>query len=216
MASANSRQPHQAQFISGNRPISYEIFDNDANGAILILLHGASGPGIPLYREQAQYFSMKGYTVFLLHYFDAADTSIPSTKNYVLWERAVQDLVAACKSDPKLSGRKIALIGFSLGASVALAAGSQRVPVQAIADWYGSLPDDFFYRFQGMPPLLVLHGAMDNVIPVINAHQLAKLCEVKQLTCENHIYPDQGHGFEDKALEDADSRTIEFFSRIMK
>jgi dienelactone hydrolase len=192
------------------------VFDGNPNGPILILLHGASGPEAPLYRDQAKYFSTKGYVVFLLNYFDAADTSVPSAENYVHWTTAVQDLIAYCKSDPKLSSRKIALMGFSLGASVALAAGSQRVPVQAIAEWYGSLPDDFFYHFQGMPPLLILHGGKDNVIPVVNAQQLVKLCQIKTLSCEDHIYPNEGHGFQGQALEDADNRTIDFFSRVMK
>lgn len=99
---------------------------------------------------------------------------------------------------------------------MALGAGSQGIPVSAIADWYGSLPDEFFYHFQGMPPLLILHGEEDTNIPVINAQQLIKLCGLKQLTCENHIYPDQGHGFTGKALEDADRRTTDFFSRKLK
>jgi dienelactone hydrolase len=206
--------PDAEPLASGNRSISYEVFDNDSNGPILILLHGASGPEFPLYRDQAKYFSTKGYVVFLLNYFDAADTSVPSTENYVHWTRAVQDLIAYCKSDPELSSRKIALMGFSLGASVALAAGSQRVPVQAIADWYGSLPDDFFYHFQGMPPLLILHGGKDNVIPVVNAQQLVKLCQIKTLSCEDHIYPKEGHGFQGQALEDADNRTIDFFIEL--
>jgi dienelactone hydrolase len=39
------------------------------------------------------------------------------------WEKAVADLVQVCKNDAKWSSRKIAILGFSLGASVALAAG---------------------------------------------------------------------------------------------
>ena len=128
----------------------------------------------------------------------------------------MQDLVHECKGNPKWSSRKIALIGFSLGASVALAAGSQEVPVTAIADWYGSLPDEFFNKLKGMPPLLILHGQLDEVIPIVNAQQLVRLCGMKQFTCESHFYPDQGHGFKGNALDDADKRTIDFFSRMLK
>jgi dipeptidyl aminopeptidase/acylaminoacyl peptidase len=64
--------------------------------------------------------------------------------------------------------------------------------------------------------LLILHGAQDTNIPVVNAEQLIKLCGLKQLTCENHIYPDQEHGFTGKSLEDADNRTIDFFARKLK
>lgn len=212
----SSEAPKKASFTSDNRPVTYEVFEGAAEGPVLILLHGASGPDVPLYRSQAQYFTTKGYTVLLLHYFDATGSSAPSSKNYNSWIKAVQELVRQCGNDPKWSKRKIALIGYSLGASVALGAGSQGIPVSAIADWYGSLPDEFFYRFKGMPPLLVLHGAQDANIPVVNAQQLIKLCGLKQLTCENHIYPDQEHGFTGKALEDADSRTVDFFSRKLE
>jgi dienelactone hydrolase len=108
---------------------------------------------------------------------------------------------------------KIYLVSYSLGASVALAAGSQRASVGAIADWYGSLPDSFFRSLKGMPPLLILHGQRDIIIPVSNARQLIRLCELAHFTCESHIYADEGHGFLGKALADADARTLAFFAK---
>ena len=208
--------PVQSKFMSGNRSVAYELFGEASGGPLLILLHGASGPDVPLYREQAQYFAAKGYAVLLLHYFDASGASVPSPRNYEIWVKAVDDLVRECRKNPQWSSRKIALMGFSLGASVALAAGSQKVPVGAIADWYGSLPDDFFLKLKGMPPLLVLHGTRDAIIPIINAQQLVRLCEMSHFTCESHFYADQNHGFTGSALEDADRRTLDFFSRMLK
>ena len=119
--------------------------------------------------------------------------------------------MAECRRGPEV--RKVFLVGYSLGASVALGAGSEGAPVDAIAEWYGSLPDDFFYRMTGMPPLLILHGERDSNIPIGNARQLVQLCEMKQLTCDHHFYSDQGHGFAGKALEDADQRTLAFFAK---
>jgi dienelactone hydrolase len=206
----------RAKFRSDGRSITYEIFGNPKGQPVLILLPGASGPESALYRTEAQLFSAKGYTVFILHYFDATPSSVPSTANYAAWVKAVETLVDEIQRNNHILNKKIALVGFSLGSSVALAAGSQSVPVDAVVDWYGSLPDDYFNHLLGMPPLLILHGARDNVIPVINAEQLVRLCGLKQLTCENNIYDDQGHGFTGKALEDANSKTLEFLSRILK
>jgi carboxymethylenebutenolidase len=107
-------------------------------------------------------------------------------------------------------------MGFSLGASVALAAGSQNVPVGAIAEWYGSLPDAFFERRKGMPPLLILHGQRDPIIPIINAQQLERLCEMEHYACESHFYAGEGHGFAGPALADANKRTLDFFARRLK
>lgn len=208
-----AESPEVVHFTTGNRQVAYDIYGLASSGPILILLHGASGPDVPLYRELAQNFAAKNYTVFFLHYFDAADTHIASPQNYVAWETAVADLVQVCKHDPRWSGRKIGLLGLSLGASVALAAGSQLVGVNAIAEWYGSLPDEFFYQLKGMPPLLILHGARDDNIPVVNAQQLISLCGMKNFTCESHIYPGQGHGFRPPDFDDAVKRTLDFLSR---
>lgn len=208
--------PTQAKFTSGERSVAYDVYGEESNGPILILLHGSSGPGVQLYREQAEYFATQGFTVLMLHYFDATGSSMPSDENYITWVQTVENLIQECQKSPKWSNRKIALMGFSLGASVALAAGSQRVPVGAIADWYGSLPDEFFRKIKGMPPLLILHGERDGIIPIINAQQLMRLCGIAKFTCESHFYSDQNHGFMGNALQDADRRTLDFFSRMLK
>lgn len=208
--------PETARFISGSRQVSYEIFGAKSTGPIVIMLHGAGGPNLPLYRNLAQTFAASNYTVLFLHYFDATDTVRASPGNYAIWQKAVGDLLGECKNHPDWSGRKIALLGFSLGASVALAAGSQMLPVSAVGEWYGSLPDEFFYQLKGMPPLLILHGAQDGNIPVLNAKQLIRLCEMKHFTCESHVYSDQGHGFLPPAYENAVKRTLDFFSRRLR
>jgi dienelactone hydrolase len=198
-------------FQSAGRTIVYEIFDNATPDApLLILLPGTSGPAAEFYRSQAAYFS-HNYKVFLLHYFDAASSHLPLDRNYEAWVRALEDLVRERSVSTSLNRPSIYVVGYSLGASIALAAGSQGLPVKAIAEWYGSLPDAFFYRFQTMPPLLILHGALDQNIPVINAAQLIRLCQMKSLTCADHVYADQSHGFSGAALEDAKRRTMAFF-----
>lgn len=212
----SAESPATAKFTSNGREVSYEIFGSASTGPIIIMLHGASGPGVPLYRNLAQSVASNNYTVFFLHYFDATDTFRASPENYVAWEKAVGDLIQECKQDEKWSSRKIAILGFSLGASVALASGSQMLPVNAVAEWYGSLPDEFFYQLKGMPPLLILHGKHDDNIPVTNAQQLIQLCQMKNFACESHIYPNQAHGFLPPDYDDAVKRTLAFFSQRLK
>jgi len=159
--------------------------------------------------------SAPAYYVLLPHFFDVTASQTPSDANYQAWVNAVADLIAAQRSLPGNGPRKIGPVGLSLGSSVALAAGTQDLPIEAIADWYGSLPDSFFYKFKAMPPLLILHGERDRNIPVSSAQQLQKLCELKQLTCESHLYSDQGHGFFGAALEDARQRTLAFFAKYL-
>jgi dienelactone hydrolase len=208
--------PEIARFTSGGRQVSYEIFGAGNHGPLLIMLHAAGGPDVARYRDRADNFAAHGYIVLSLHYFDATDSEKLSDNNYAAWEQAVSDLVDHCRRHPGWSGRKIGLIGFSLGAMVALAAGSQAVPVNAVAEWYGSLPDPFLEKRKTMPPLLILHGEQDAVVQVVNARQLLSLCQTEHWTCESHFYPDQGHGFQGSAVEDAEKRTLDFFARKLQ
>jgi dienelactone hydrolase len=207
--------PARAQFVSNGKTLSYEIFEGKPDGALLIFLHGASGPGVPFYRDQAQYFAEHGFTVLFLHYFETGNSK-PSDRAYRQWVQAVNDLVVQCRKIPEWSQRKIAVMGLSLGSSVALAVGSQAIGVDAVVDWYGSLPDEFFESRKGMPPLLILHGDRDPIIPVINGQQLVRLCTMGHYTCESHFYTDQGHGFAGEALQDADKRTLDFLARTLR
>jgi dienelactone hydrolase len=219
---SNLQAPAQASITQKNETLKtqqhtmhYEEYGEPAAPATIILLHGASGPAVPPYRSEAEFFAVHGYYVLLPHYFDVTVSQTPSDANYQAWVNAVGDLIAAQRSLPGNGPRKIGVIGLSLGASVALAAGSQGLPIEAIADWYGSLPDSLFYKFKSMPPLLILHGERDQNIPVSSAQQLQKLCEIKQLTCESHLYSDQGHGFSGDALQDARQRTLTFFAKYL-
>ena len=193
--------------------VAYEEFGDSNSATCLIVLHGASGPSAPLYRDQARFFGAHNFRVLMPHYFDATGSASPTTKNYERWAELTADFVVECRKQS--STRNVFVVGFSLGSSVALAAGSQALPVDGIAEWYGSLPDEFFYQMKGMPPLLILHGERDSNIPIMNAQQLVKLCEMKQLTCDHHFYSDQGHGFMGSALDDADKRTLSFFAQYI-
>ena len=199
-------------FSSHGHQVAYETFPSAGpSDPLLILVAGTSGPDAPQYQSQAKFFASHGYTTLLLHFFDAASSRTPSDATYGAWADSLADLVYLCKSSSGYQGRPVYVVGFSLGASIALAAGSQKLDVAAIAEWYGSLPDSFFYKLQGMPPLLILHGQQDTNIPVMNAQQLMQLCQMKDFDCAHHLYPNQGHGFVDAALADAHQRTLDFF-----
>ena len=119
--------------------------------------------------------------------------------------------MADLRSRPIPRNRKIALVGQDLGASVALVAGSHKPAVDAIAEWSGLLPNEFFSQVQSLPPLLIFHGEQDKQVPVVNARQLVRLCELKDFTCEAGIYPGEGHVFSAPAMDSANQRALAFF-----
>ncbi len=187
---------------------SYELLGQPSERPVIILLHGASGPGVPFYYDQAKYFAGQGFLVAVPHYFDATATRDTTDANYQAWVDVVRAQLEDLRADFPRKAPQVFLVGYSLGASIALAAGADGMKVDGIAEWYGSLPDSFFYKMKGMPPLLILHGEDDRNIPVMNAQQLIKLCTMRQLACTSHLYPGASHGFVGKDLEDADERTL--------
>ncbi|HMH14155.1 MAG TPA: alpha/beta fold hydrolase [Edaphobacter sp.] len=200
--------------VENVHPVHCERFGSATNLPLLILLHGVSGPS-SFYREQADFFARHGFRVVLPHYLEGGHGPNATDENYDAWVAAVREVMY--ESDSAKGGRPPAtvIVGYSLGASVALALGSQGQGPDAIAEFYGSLPDKYFRDLKDMPPLLILHGELDKEIPVYNARQLSQLCSDAALKCDMHIYPTEAHGFTLENLKDADQRTLRFFSQIV-
>jgi dienelactone hydrolase len=87
------------------------------------------------------------------------------------------------------------LIGYSLGASVALAEASQDPRVRGVVSWSGSLPDEYARAATALPPLLIIHGEKDTVIPIGDAVQLTRLCDLLKTWCEFQAFPGESHSF---------------------
>jgi dienelactone hydrolase len=200
-----------ATFMSQGKAISCAVYDAHDATATVIILRGSGPSDLFLGRTQARFFAEHGFRVLLADYLSATPTVEPTAANYRRWAQVVEDIVTDLRSHPTAHNRKIALAGQALGASVALVAGSQKPQVDAIAEWSGLLPNEFFSQVQRMPPLLILHGEQDKQVPVVNARQLIRLCELKDFTCEAGTYPGEGHAFSSRAMESSNERALTFF-----
>jgi len=102
----------------------------------------------------------------------------------------------------QLSSRALALVGFSQGAMLALAVGLARKPAPAaIIGYSGALPGIEAIKEPGNhPAILLVHGDMDEVIPVdamlIAREQLA----AAGLPVEWHVAEGVGHGIDGEGL----------------
>jgi carboxymethylenebutenolidase len=67
-----------------------------------------------------------------------------------------------------------------------------------------------------LPPVLILHGDADSVVPVEKAYMLERIFQEAKVPYEMHIYPGAGHGFRGADHEDARKRTREFFDTHVK
>src|ERR1700733_12982514 len=200
-----------ATFISHGKAVSCAVYDAHDATATLIFLRGASPSDLAFARMEARFFAEHAFRVLLVDYLTVTPNLELTATNYRRWAQAIEDIVVDLHARPAAKARKIALIGQGLGASVALLAGSRKLGVEAIAEWSGLLPNQFFSQVQNLPPLLILHGEQDRQIPIVNARQLVRLCELKDFTCEAGMYPDEGHVFSTKATDSANQRTLTFF-----
>ncbi len=198
-------------FMSQGKPVSCSVYGNRDATATILFLRGASPSDIPLGRQEARFFAEHGFRVLLPDYLSATPTPEPTSANYRRWAQVVQDIVAELRSRPQLRNRKIGVAGQSQGASVALIAATQKLEVGAIAEWSGLLPNQFFSQVQTMPPLLILHGELDKQVPIVNARQLVRLCELRDFTCEIQIFAGEGHIFGPHVTDSANQRALAFF-----
>jgi dipeptidyl aminopeptidase/acylaminoacyl peptidase len=201
-----------ATFTSHGKAVSCAVYETRESSATIIFLRGATAQDLALARSEARFFAEHGYRVLLPDYLSVTPTADATVANYRRWAQVVEDIVAELRSRNK----KIALAGQGLGASVALVAGSQRLEVAAIAEWSGLLPNEFFSQVQTMPPLLILHGELDKQVPIVNARQLIRLCQLKDFTCEPQMYAGEGHIFSPHVTDSANQRALAFFKIYLR
>jgi carboxymethylenebutenolidase len=197
----------------------------DAKRPAALLLHGGGGfdRRIAEYNRYASTLANEGIDAYLVYYYSDADErgmSSPAggdvfTSRYPAWAKLVDDLADHLLTQPQSNG-KVGLVGFSNGGILATGASTLDPKINAAVIYYGTEPWPLKERAKRFPPLLVLHGDADQVIPVIAGHQLAALAQDVGASVDLVIYPGEGHGFGPNANgngADALKRTLAFLKR---
>lgn len=114
------------------------------------------------------------------------------------------DFTQAQLAELGLGGDRLALMGFSQGAMVALFAGLRgAVPAPAcILAYSGALlgSDSFAAEVSAHPPVLLVHGEADEVVPAMASRQAARLLQAEAVPHELLLRRDLGHGLDDAGL----------------
>jgi phospholipase/carboxylesterase len=96
-----------------------------------------------------------------------------------------------------------AIMGFSQGAMMALFAGLRRpVAPRAILAFSGALiaPESLATELSGRPPVLLVHGDADEVVPVSRSHDAEAALVAAEVPVEAHYIPRLGHGIDDSCI----------------
>ena len=185
----------------------------------VLLVHGSGGPlnGIDPYANQAAQF---GVHVFVVHYFERTGHNWVAPReiepNFVAWWETLRDALNHIEKQPNVDASRIALLGFSLGAYLSLALAAYDRRVVAVAELFGGFPKEIEAHAETLPPVLILHGEDDTVVPVSEAHRLEAICKKNSIPYEMKIYRGQEHGFRGLAQMDAMRRIINFLRKNLQ
>jgi carboxymethylenebutenolidase len=156
----------------------------------------------------------------VLHYFDRTGTIHVSDKatimsNFPAWGKTVWDAISYIEKHPTVDTKRIGLLGFSLGAYLALSVAVVDSRVKAVVEFFGGLPKEVRFFMQRMCPVLILHGEADAIVPVQEAYDLQNLWDKKKIAYELKVYPGVGHGFDAETWKDAGFRSLLFLQRYL-
>jgi phospholipase/carboxylesterase len=153
---------------------------------------------------------------FALTFRDPNERWVGVNKAAPLLERFLEAELARHKLPPSA----LALVGFSQGTMMALHVGLRRaVPPAAIVGYSGLLvlpPDlnaeSFAAEIKSRPPILLVHGDRDDLIPAQALFQAAQGLSALDIAVEWHLSAGIGHGIDEEGLRHGG----EFLARRIK
>ena len=113
-----------------------------------------------------------------------------------------------------LGDERLALVGFSQGAMMALHVGPRRAGrIAGIVGYSGLLagPEHLPAELRHKPPVLLVHGEADPVIPVMALFAAQRVLREAALDVESHARPGLQHGIDQEGL----GFGVEFLRRVL-
>jgi len=212
----------QLTFTSGGKPIRLDCFlpsGTSQRFPAILALHGSGGDFAGMC-EPAGQLAAQGFAVYVLRYFDRTGTTDANDRSVIfrhffVWAKTLWDATGFVAGQPEVDPERIGLLGFSLGAYLALSNAAVDSRIQAVVEFFGGLPKEVKLIMRRLCPVLILHGDADSTVPVAEAYSLQKVLESRKLPYEMQIYPGVGHRFSGDAWRDAGLRTVAFFQKYL-
>ncbi len=209
------------KFPSGEAKVSLEYFRPAAPGKFpaVFLLHGSGGldPGTAyVFREIGRDLASQGYVVLIPHYFERTghhagealkDNEFPSMIE------SVHDAIEFAVANAPVDSDRIGMIGYSMGAYIALVRSSRDPRIKAIVAVSAHLPVEWKSKF---PALLILLGSGDRNTPPARLKQFEAIMKERQVPYGTHVYRGIAHNFDIPTWDDASRRAATFFNKFLK
>jgi carboxymethylenebutenolidase len=212
--------------IAGPLPLTVFRAPGDAPRPAVLILHGAGGLAVRVdgYEHYARKLAEDGFDAYVFTYYTGDDEAQRDAgvniflERFAGWTQLVSDIARHVVAEPHANG-KVGLVGFSNGGILAAGAGANTTQFGAAVVYYGAYPAAI-EEITSFPPLLVLHGISDSVIPVSYGMALSQQALTLGGSSELVIYPGTEHGFglETEVGDGADAyeRTVTFLKERLQ
>jgi carboxymethylenebutenolidase len=236
-------------FESGEKKITREWFKPEGKGphpAILLVHESAGMQRLPaaVFRHYGKVLAEEGYVVLLVHYFNRTDhVAVDPTKrdeirkHFPAWRDTLSEALKLLTKVPDVDPGRVGVLGLSLGSYLSLSiAMEKKMGVAAVANLFGGLPDELWGELEYLPPLLVIGGKKDQLVPAGMCYALRGWCEENNVACECCVFKDQDHLFagdvkkhlamnllnplaileKSKDIQETQRRVLRFFARHLR
>lgn len=208
---------YQGSFISGGIEVGYECYDPElaVTAPAVVILHGSGGMdwGRTLFYQYAKMLARRGILAYILRYFertsDVTSDRKKAAQNFGIWLETLRDFLGYIRLQPAVDPDRIGLLGFSLGAYLAISCDDPQI--RAVVDVFGGLSEQYPPKY--LRPTLILHGDSDPIVSVQEAYRLENHLKESGIEYEKQIFAGQGHNFEGSAGRQALLLTLSFLQK---
>jgi dipeptidyl aminopeptidase/acylaminoacyl peptidase len=209
-----------------------------------VQIHHAGGGYEPVYEHMAVELAQRGFLgITMIHRgYPGSQGDMEYGKGEIT---DIGNLTREIRRRPDADSYRMGIMGYSRGAHNAILAVERFDYFRAAALWstpvdmfdhvqvnpwiaymFGGLPDEVpeEYRMRSSIncvdqidcPLLLIHGEMDDVVPVRHTLRLAEALRKKDKLFELQLFPDEGHIWSMSGFAHNWRLTVDFFERCLK
>jgi carboxymethylenebutenolidase len=182
---------------SSSEPFAAYVAGPEEATKAIVLVHDWFGVS-PFYTEAVERLASRGYRVIAVDLYDGQHAATHDKAGALLG--GLREDLAARKVDAAVKwsaagGRKIAAMGFSMGAKIALSSALRNDSVRATILWYGDTIKDVETLHHLSGPVLLVVGSRDGPSAAESALAFSKAADAAGTGAEVYVYPGADHAF---------------------
>ena len=224
----------KSEYVSSGQPV--EVYacapDSKQPRPAVILIHGAEvhGAGYHDMEQVCGDLAAQGYYAEMIEYYAPGEEVVPGEREKVRqsfagWVKKLHDGLGALVKNPAVDPKRIGVMGYSLGAMLALSLGARYSDqVAAVVDYYGPVPPSVKEKAGAMPPTLIIHGGKDRLVLATQSKKLDQMLTGAGRPHQLKLYPDAEHAFNFQGsnaydagdTQDAWTVTLDFLAKYLK